>query len=152
MFLAQFKVSDSKSQKYSSPNGNYIGHNWYWIFQPGINKPKSSSALVFRGFLIRTRPNPRNSFKIFSLITDVSALKTCYKFYIEVYVLTAIMPDREISLPVVHHFNQSLNSLEDGKQRFLSRRNRKTKYFSNRGNKARRILERMREVITGMML
>ena len=68
------------------------------------------------------------------------------------YVLTAIMPDREISLPVVHHFNQNLNSLKDGKQRFLSRRNRKTKYFSNRGNKARRILERMREVITGMVL
>ena len=82
----------------------------------------------------------------------MSALKTCYQFYIEVYVLTAIMPDREIPLPVVHHFNQSLNSLEDGKQRFLSRRNRKTKYFSNRGNKAIRILERMREVITGMML
>ena len=70
------------------------------------------------------------------------------------YVLTAIMPDREISLPVVHHFNQNLNSLKDGKlkQRFLSRRDRKTKYFSNRGTKARRILERMREVITGMML
>ena len=62
------------------------------------------------------------------------------------------MPDREISLPVVHHFNQNLNSLKDGKQRFLSRRDRKTKYFSNRGTKARRILERMREVITGMML
>ena len=62
------------------------------------------------------------------------------------------MSDREISLPVVHHFNQNLNSLKDGKQRFLSRRDRKTKYFSNRGTKARRILERMREVITGMML
>ena len=62
------------------------------------------------------------------------------------------MPDREISLPVVHHFNQNLNSLKDGKQRFLSRRNRKAKYFSNRGIKARRILDRMREVITGMVL
>ena len=62
------------------------------------------------------------------------------------------MPDREISLPVAHYFNQSLNSLSDRKQRFLSRRNRKTKYFSYRGIKARRILERMREVITGMVL
>ena len=64
------------------------------------------------------------------------------------------MPDREISLPVVHHFNQKLKSLKDRKfeQRFFSRRNRKANYFSNRGTKARRILERMREVITGRML
>ena len=67
------------------------------------------------------------------------------------YVLTAIMVDREISIPVVRHFNQSLNESFIWKQRFLSKRTRKD-CFANRDSKARRILDGMRENITGMML
>ena len=78
-----------------------------------------------------------------------------YKFYIAQYVLTAIMVDRKISIPVIRHFNQSLNPWSGEnffEKRFLPKRKRKTNCFMNRDSKARIMIERVREVVTGMML
>ena len=65
------------------------------------------------------------------------------------------MVDRKISIPVIRHFNQSLNPWSGEnffEKRFLPKRKRKTNCFMNRDSKARIMIERVREVVTGMML